>query len=139
MITDIGHPAFAVYDIERSLAFYGKLGISESFRLNHLDGSLMLIYMHVGGDRFIEIFPHGPEPDAHRKQSFMHLCLLTTDLQQTVQQLGAAGVLIEQEPKVGLDHNWQAWIRDPDGNEIELMQLVEESPQRKIARVTKRT
>lgn len=134
MITDLGHPAFAVHDIERTLAFYSILGIHESFRLNRDDGSLMLIYMHVGGDRFIEIFPNGPEPDAHRKQSFMHLCLLTADLHQTVQQLRAAGAVIEQEPKVGLDHNWQAWIRDPDGNAIELMQLVEESPQRKIAR-----
>jgi hypothetical protein len=35
---------------------------------------------------------------------------------------------------VGLDHNWQAWIRDPDGNTIELMELVQESPQRQAAR-----
>ncbi len=134
MITDLGHPAFAVHDIERSLAFYAKLGIRESFRLNRDDGSLMLIYLHVGGDRFIEVFPHGPEPDAQRNQSFMHLCLLTDDLHGIVEHLRREGIAIEQEPKVGLDHNWQAWIRDPDGNAIELMQLVEESPQRKIAR-----
>ncbi len=134
MITDLGHPAFAVQDIERSLAFYAKLGIRESFRLNRDDGSLMLIYLHVGGDRFIEIFPHGPEPDAQRISSFMHLCLLTDDLHGMVEHLRREGIAIEQEPKVGLDHNWQAWIRDPDGNAIELMQLVEHSPQRKIAR-----
>lgn len=133
MITDLGHPAIAVHDIERSLAFYAKLGIRESFRLNHDDGSLMLIYLHVGGDRFIEIFPHGPEPDAQCKSSFMHLCLLTDDLHAIIEHLRREGIAIEQEPKVGLDHNWQAWIRDPDGNAIELMQLVEESPQRKIA------
>lgn len=134
MITDIGHPAFACHDLERTLAFYSLLGITESFRLNRDDGSLMLIYMHVSGDRFIEIFPNGPEPDPNRKQSFMHLCLVTDDLHAIVEKLRAAGVKIEIEPKLGLDHNWQAWVQDPDGNSIEFMQLDEISPQRKIAR-----
>lgn len=137
MITDLGHPAFAVQDLERSKAFYSLLGINESFQLNHDDGSVMLIYLHVAGDRFIEIFPGGPEPDPSRKHSFMHVCLLTDDLRAVVEQLRAKGVAIEREPKVGLDHNWQAWIRDPDGNSIELMQLVEESPQRKVTRAAK--
>lgn len=132
MITDLGHPAFAVQNIERSLAFYAALGIHESFRLNHDDGSLMLIYLHVGGDRFIEIFPGGPEPDAARKQSFMHLCLLTDDLHGLVEKLRDAGIPIDQEPKLGLDYNWQAWTHDPDGNAIEFMQIMPESPQWKI-------
>lgn len=134
MITDLAHTAFAVHDIERTLAFYAKLGIRESFRLHRTDGSLMLVYLHIAGDRFIEIFPDGPEPDAQRIQSFMHLCLRTDDLHSTVEHLRREGIAIEHEPQVGLDHNWQAWIRDPDGNAIELMQLVEHSPQRKIAR-----
>lgn len=133
MITDLGHPAFAVQNVERSLAFYDALGIHESFRLNHDDGSLMLIYLHVGGDRFIEIFPGGPEPDSARKQSFMHLCLLTDDLRGLVDKLRMAGIPIDQEPKLGLDHNWQAWTHDPDGNAIEFMQIMPESPQWKIA------
>jgi lactoylglutathione lyase len=134
MITDIGHPAFAVQDIQRALDFYALLGITESFRLNRDDGSLRLIYMQVAGDRFIEIFPNGPEPDANRQQSFKHICLLTDDLQGMVEALRALGVKIDREPAVGADLNRQAWIHDPDGNSIELMQLVEESPQRKVAR-----
>jgi lactoylglutathione lyase len=134
MITDIGHSAYRVYDVDASLAFYKKLGINESFRLNHDDGSLMLAYLHIAGDRFIEIFPNGPEPDPDRTQSYAHLCLLVDDLQSTVDSLREQGVTIEREPKLGLDHNLQAWIRDPDGNAIEFMQLSEESPQRKVAR-----
>ena len=136
MITDIGHTAFAAHDLERSLAFYAKLGIHEAFRLHREDGSLMLVYLHVAGDRFIEVFPGGPPPDPERRGSFLHLCLLTDDMEATVEQLRSEGVTIEREPKVGLDHNTQAWIRDPDGNAIELMQLVEESPQRQTARAT---
>ena len=134
MIIDLGHLAFAAHDLERSLAFYDTLGLHEAFRLHHEDGSLMLVYLHVTGDRFIEVFPNGPAPDPNRRGSFMHLCLVVDDLRATVETFQKKGVTIEQEPKVGLDHNWQAWIRDPDGNPIELMQLVETSPQRQIAR-----
>lgn len=133
MISDLGHTAFAAYDLERSLEFYAKLGIHEAFRLHYPDGRLMLVYLHVAGDRFIEVFLGGPAPDPQRKGSFMHLCLLTDDLHKAVEQLRQAGVAIDREPTVGLDHNWQAWIHDPDGNAIELMQLSPDSPQRKIA------
>ncbi len=134
MITDLAHLAFAAHDLDRSLAFYAKIGLHESFRLHYEDGTLMLVYLHVAGDHFIEVFPNGPVPDPRQQISFMHLCLAVDDLAATVEQFKKAGVAIEQEPKVGLDHNWQAWIRDPDGNPIELMQLVEKSPQRQVAR-----
>ncbi len=134
MITDLGHTAFAVNDLQRSLDFYALLGIHEAFRLHRDDGSLMLIYLHVAGDRFIEIFPNGPDPAARQPGSFMHLCLLTDDIHRMVEGLRTAGVAIQREVKQGLDHNFQAWIADPDGNPIELMQLVEDSPQRTIAK-----
>ncbi|MBF6594752.1 MAG: VOC family protein [Thermaceae bacterium] len=134
MITDLGHVALATHDLKRSLEFYALLGIHEAFRLHHADGQLMLAYLHVGGDRFIEVFPGGPTPDPTRKGSFMHLCLLSDDLHGMVETLRAKGVPIDREPQIGLDHNWQAWIKDPDGNAIELMQLSEDSPQKKVAR-----
>lgn len=134
MITDLGHPAFAAHDVETTLNFYALLGIEESFRLHHEDGSLMLVYLHVAGDRFIEVFPGGPPPDPDRTQSFMHVCLLTGDIHAAVEHLRSNGAPIDSEPTVALDHNWQAWTRDPDGNEIELMQLTEESPQWRAVR-----
>jgi hypothetical protein len=79
MITDLGHPAFAAHDVDATLSFYKILAIEEAFRLHH-DGSLMLVYLHVSGDRFIEIFPGGPPPDprtelrAHLPANRRHLC-----------------------------------------------------------------
>lgn len=136
-IADLGHPAFACHDLDASLAFYAKLGIEESFRLLHDDGSLMLVYLHVAGDRFIELFPGGPAPEERSdKQSFMHICLAVDDLERTVEDLRANGVTIDIEPKMGLDYNMQAWIADPDGNKIELMQYSERSPQLAVANGT---
>jgi lactoylglutathione lyase len=139
MITDLGHPAFAAHDVDETIGFYEVLGIEEAFRLHNDDGSLMLVYLHVSGDRFVEVFPGGPPPDPERTQSFMHICLLTDDVHATVEHLRENGAPIDREPLVGLDGNWQAWTRDPDGNQIELMQLSEESPQWRTARSAERS
>jgi lactoylglutathione lyase len=134
VITDLGHTAFAVHDMDASLAFYRLLGLEESFRLNREDGSLMLIYLHISGDRFLELFPNGPAPDAPRSHSFRHICLVTDDIAGMVAHLRASGVTIDRDVTEGLDTNLQAWVKDPDGNAIEFMQLSEQSPQRRTAR-----
>jgi lactoylglutathione lyase len=133
MITDLGHTAFRCHDLDKSLAFYALLGIHESFRLHRDDGSLMLLYLHIGGDRFLELFPGGPAPD-EPKGSFFHLCLVSNDLEADVEHLRSNGVEIWRELKEGKDGNLQAWVKDPDQNPIELMQLSEDSPQRRTAR-----
>ena len=129
-IVDLGHPAFACHDLDASLDFYAKLGIHESFRLMRDDGSLMLIYLHIAGDRFIEVFPNGPSAEeAAGKQSFMHICLAVDDIEAFVEDIRAKGIIIDVEPKMGLDFNVQAWIADTEGNKIELMQYSPKSPQ----------
>ena len=50
----------------------------------------MLVYLHVSGDRFIEVFPGGPPPDPNRAQSFQHICLLTDDIEAAVEHLNPA-------------------------------------------------
>lgn len=132
-ITDLAHIALACHDLDASVAFYRKLGIRESFRLHREDGSVMLAYLHVAGDRFIELFPGGPEPGTKPAGSFRHLCLMTDDIHELVADLKSQGVTIDKEIKEGLDHNLQAWITDLDGNAIELMQIADNSPQRAAA------
>lgn len=134
MIKDLGHTAFAARNVDETLRFYGVLGIEVAFRLHNDDGSLMLVYLHVSGDRFIEIFPGGPDPDPDREQSFRHICLLTEDIGAAVERLRENDAPVDSEPLLGLDGNLQAWTHDPDGNQIELMQLSEDSPQRLTAR-----
>lgn len=132
--TDLAHVALAAADVQQTLDFYELLGVREAFRLNHDDGSLMLVYLHIAGDHFIEVFPGGPTPEPDRPGSFRHICLLTDDLLETVAELRTAGVPIDREPTPGLDGNLQAWIHDPDSNAIELMELAQNSPQRRVAR-----
>ena len=45
-LTRIGHVALKVADLERSLHFYrDQMGFEEMLRLDHADGSLMLVYL----------------------------------------------------------------------------------------------
>ena len=132
-IVDIGHTALACHDLEASIAFYDRLGIKESFRLLRDDGSVMLVYLHVSGDRFLELFPGGPTPGTEPVGSFRHICLMTDDIHALVDDLKANGVTLDREIKEGLDHNLQAWITDLDGNPIEFMQISDRSPQRATA------
>lgn len=132
-ITDLGHTAFACHDLDASLAFYANLGIRESFRLLRDDGSVMLVYLHISGDRFLELFPGGPPPGSDQKTSFMHICLVTDDIDGLITQLKADGIPIDRELKQGLDSNMQVWVSDPDGNAIEFMQLAATSPQHATA------
>lgn len=135
-ILDFGHPAFGVHDVDASLAFYAKLGIHEGFRLTHEDGSIRLIYLHVQGDRFIELFPNGPAADEQAepaRRSYKHFCLLTDDLEAEVAQLKAQGLVFDREIRLGSYDNPQAWLSDPDGNSIELMQVLPDSGQGMVA------
>ena len=135
-ITDIGHTALAAHDLDKALEFYALLGVAESFRLTKDDGSVRLIYLHISGDRFLELFPGGPSPEeraAGGPVSFRHICLLSDDIEADVEHLRANGVTIDLEVQLGLDTNKQAWVKDPDGNPIELMQISTGSPQRAVS------
>ena len=132
MITGIGHAAFRVTDIDRALDFYcGKLGLRRAFHLDR-EGtpSPWIVYLQVAPGSFIELFPGavGRAPESEETAGYSHLCLAVDDLEATLEELGARGLPITDELEMGLDGNWQYWITDPDGNRIELMQIMPESP-----------
>ena len=132
-ITGIGHVAINVVDLQKSLDFYiDILGFPEMMRINHDNGEPWLVYLRVTDTQFIELFP-GAEtaraPESWHANGMTHLCLMVDDLGKVVDQLKAKGVTMMIEPKSGADGNSQAWLLDPDGNKIELMQMHADSMQ----------
>jgi lactoylglutathione lyase len=131
-INGIGHFALKVHDLERSLAFYrDQLGFPEMMRINHDDGSVWLVYLRITDTQFLEIFPGA---DAERApgwndNAITHICLEVDDLDRVVADIEAAGIKLIIEKKTALDRNRQAWIEDPDGNRLELMQIAPNSMQ----------
>ena len=69
-----------------------------------------------------------------------HMCLESDDVAALVKELEAVGIPLLMPLKLALDGNWQAWIEDPDGNRIELMQMDANSLQLKaIAKHARRS
>jgi lactoylglutathione lyase len=130
--TGLAHIAIRSRDLEASVKFYSeKLGCPEMFRLNRDNGDLMLVYMRLTDDQYIEIFPNGEGDSAPAPQSvgMNHLCISVANLDHTVAELERRGVVMTRGITLGLDGNRQAWLADPDGVRIELMEMAPDSRQ----------
>jgi lactoylglutathione lyase len=130
-VSSIAHVAIRVKDATRTLDFYtNKLGFSEMMRLDR-DGRLWLVYLRITDDQFLEVFPDGEGERAAEREAvgYNHMCLSVADIDQALRELEASGVPLIRPKALGADGNWQAWIEDPDGHRIELMQMVPNSMQ----------
>ena len=126
----ISHLAFDVSDMEKSLDFYcNKLGFEKIFSINNEAGQPWIEYLKVCPGQFIELF-YGGKEDAP-KSNYSHLCLQVDDINEIETKMKSLGVTIDVPIKQGKDTNYQCWVRDPDGNRIEFMQLMPTSLQYK--------
>jgi lactoylglutathione lyase len=135
MITGIAHTALTVKDMPKSLDFYTRvLGFTKAFSLTEPGtGEPWIEYLQAGG-QFIELFYHGTEDNPWKSslRGFNHLCLQVDDITKTVETIEIAGYPMDRGVSQGSDKNLQAWLTDPDGIRIELMQIDPESPQGKL-------
>ncbi len=138
----IAHVAIRVKDIDASLAFYaGKLGFREMFRLFQDDGKLWIVYLRVTDDQYVELFPNaiGDRSPPAEAIGLNHLCLEVEDIDDSLADLEKAGIPLFRPKKMQVDRNWQAWIQDPDGNRIELLQMGKDSLQYEAIRKMRAT
>jgi catechol 2,3-dioxygenase-like lactoylglutathione lyase family enzyme len=111
-------------ELERTLAFYRDvlgLPIYREFG----EGDHRGVVFFTGGG-FLEISGHGQEPPAPSTV----LWLQVRDLRRTMAELARAGVTILREARRepwGLD---EAWIADPDGLRIVVVEVPEDHPLR---------
>jgi lactoylglutathione lyase len=123
----IAHWALKTSDVERLLGFYrDTLGFAEMMRLHRDDGRLWLVYLRLTDTQYLELFPEGdagPAPE-ETATAVNHICLEVDSVDDTARWLEARGIAIWRAPKLGADGNRQCWIKDPDGNRIEFMQML---------------
>jgi len=136
IVESLGHVGLAISDLQPALHFYiEQLGLKEAFRLNRPDGSPNLIYLRVGDtNTFVELFPGRKAPSPPGTTTVNHLGLFVKDLQATLHALKDRGYLLpddafEKAKKVQADNTLLYFIKDPDGNRIELSQLLPDSLQ----------
>ena len=90
----LGHVAFRVNDLDRSLEFYRKLGFPEFLRLTQEDGRPWIAYVRVTDELYLELFPGGDGGKATGPEhtGVHHLCLTTDDIEKTAAHLEAVGI-----------------------------------------------
>ena len=135
IITGIAHAAYTVRDMDSTVAFYEKVfGFKKAFTMNHYQtGAPWIVYIYVAEGQFIELFYGGTTEDPYTDEriGYSHLCLKVNDIHEAAAAVLAAGAPLDREPSRGMDGNWQCWTHDPDGNRIELMQMLPGSLQDK--------
>jgi catechol 2,3-dioxygenase-like lactoylglutathione lyase family enzyme len=130
MIRKLAHLNFVTNDLPRIIDFYvNKLGMKIKFTLNNQKGTPFGYYFDCGDLTFLEFFDQamaaevwgGKVEELAIGTRYKHFCLEVTGLDEFCKTLKSKGVPVS-EITLGMDNSRQAWIADPDGNAIELME-----------------
>ena len=129
-----GHVAFRVSDAKRSVQWYrDAFGADRVFHAPRDGERQELMFLEFACGQFIELFTGGTENAkvAPNAIGYQHFCLAVDSLDQMLAHLAAMNVFPQRPPRPGRSHYTIAFISDPDGNVIELMEI---SPQSAIYR-----
>ncbi len=130
MIRKLAHLNFVTNDLNRIIDFYvNKLGMKVKFTLDNKAGEHFGYYFECGDTTFLEFFDQAMAAEVWGGKveglsigtRYKHFCLEVSGLDEYCKQLKAKGVEVT-EISLGMDNSRQAWIADPDGNQIELME-----------------
>jgi len=127
LFKNLGHLALRVNDLDKSLAFYEKVGFREMTRLLNDKGEAWIVYLRITDDQYLELFPNGvTKPNTARDAiGIFHICLTVENIDETFAALAKVGIEPSQPRKStrGIDGNRGGWIEDPDGTQIEVMEM----------------
>lgn len=130
MIRQLAHLNFVTNDLSRIIDFYvNKLGLQVKFTLDNEQGQPFGYYFECGSSTFLEFFDQamaaevwgGKVVELTSGTRYKHFCLEVTGLDEFCHELKDKGVPVS-DISMGMDNSRQAWIADPDGNQIELME-----------------
>ncbi len=130
MIRQLAHLNFVTNDLNRIVDFYvNKLGMQVKFTLDNKAGQPFGYYFECSNTTFLEFFDQamaaevwgGKVEELAIGTRYKHFCLEVTGLDEYCKELKAKGVEVTAI-SLGMDNSRQAWIADPDGNQIELME-----------------
>jgi catechol 2,3-dioxygenase-like lactoylglutathione lyase family enzyme len=137
-IERIDHVSFTVGEIERSIAFYSRLGfephqrylaagaaVDEGTDTERADMEIQWLRHRLGGPmlELIRYTHHPADRAAHNSRvGAAHLCFAVDDVFGAYAELSADGVAFVSDPHE--DEFGVRWVymRDPDGNAVEILQ-----------------
>ena len=117
------HTCYRIGDIDRSVAFYEKLGFEERARMPIRDEAINVFMGLPGEDPRLELtYNHGVD-SYELGTGYNHIAVTADDLDATLERLAGEGIEPEKPPyTVREGGSRQCFVRDPDGYRIELLE-----------------
>jgi lactoylglutathione lyase len=119
------HTCYRIGDIDRSVAFYEKLGFAEARRMDIGDEAINVFMALPGEESRLELtYNHGVD-SYDLGTGYNHIAIAVEDLDGTLAALAAEGISPEKPPyRPGgrTTGSRIAFVRDPDGYRIELVE-----------------
>jgi lactoylglutathione lyase len=121
------HTMLRVGDLQRSIDFYTKgFGMKELRRRDVPDGKYTLAFVGYGDEdknTVIELTYNYGTDKYDMGSAFGHLAICVPDVAATTEKLRSAGAKVTREPgPVKFGNTVIAFVEDPDGYKIELVQ-----------------
>jgi len=119
------HTCYRIGEIDRSVAFYEKLGFEVAGRIPIGDEAIN-VFMTMPGEEMPRLeltYNHGVDSYEHGS-GYNHIALAVDDLDATLEDLASQGIEPEKPPyRPGnrTQGHRIAFVRDPDGYRIELI------------------
>ncbi len=144
MIRGIHHIAISVADLEKTLNFYRDIlgfevvmeggwgvGTNSADQITGLKDTAARMVMLRKKDVHIELFEYqspSPKPwDSNRRicdHGYTHICLEVTDIDSEYARLKESGMSFHAPPPEAVSGMRAIYGRDPEGNVIELLEII---------------
>jgi lactoylglutathione lyase len=119
------HTCYRIGDIDRSVAFYSQLGFEERRRMPIGNEAINVFMGLPGEDPRLELtYNHGVD-SYELGTGYNHIAIAVEDLDGTLERLSSSGIEPEKPPyRPGgrTTGSRIAFVRDPDGYRIELVE-----------------
>ena len=118
------HTCYRVTDLDRSIAFYEKLGMEEVGRIPIRDEAIN-VFMGLPGDgpRLELTYNIGHEGPYEIGTGYGHIAITVADIEATLERLETVGIEPERPPySVREGGSRLCFVRDPDDYRVELIE-----------------
>ena len=120
---ELVHTCYRITDIDRSVAFYTALGFEERRRMPIREEAINVFMGLPGdGDRLELTYNFGVD-QYEIGTGYGHIAVTVDDMDGTLERLAQQAIYPEREPyQVREGGNFIAFVRDPDGYRVELIE-----------------
>ena len=121
MTASLKHVSFLTADADAVIAFYTSLGARVHQDLMTSDGLRRVVLGFVGGGKlqFFQAAGESPRPHSGWQE---HIALHLDNLEASLEPLRQRGVTFSRELTLSPSGNRMAFVLDPDGRQVELLQ-----------------